>query len=57
VKARVTKGKGIISRILSILDGIPFGEFYFETAVIERVYWMAVCCQTVNLGIMFQKQN
>ena len=25
VKARVAKGKGIINRILSILDGIPFG--------------------------------
>ena len=36
VKARVAKGKGIISRILAILDGIPFGEFYFEIAAILR---------------------
>ena len=36
VKARVAKGKGIVSRILTILEGIPFGEFYFEIAVILR---------------------
>ena len=36
IKARVAKGKGIISRILSILEGIPFGDFYFEMAVILR---------------------
>ena len=36
VKARVAKGKGIVSKILSILDGIPFGDFYFEIAVILR---------------------
>jgi hypothetical protein len=36
VKARVAKGKGIMSRILTILEGIPFGEFYFEIAVILR---------------------
>ena len=36
VRARVAKGKGIVSRILSMLDGIPFGEFYFEIAAILR---------------------
>ena len=36
MKARVAKGKGIVSRILTILEGIPFGEFYFEIAVILR---------------------
>ena len=36
VKARIAKGKGIVSRILSMLDGIPFGEFYFEIAAILR---------------------
>jgi hypothetical protein len=36
VKARVVKGKGIFNRILSILEGIPFGDFYFEMAVILR---------------------
>ena len=34
VRARVAKG--IVSRILSMLDGIPFGEFYFEIAAILR---------------------
>ena len=28
VKARVSKGTGIISRILAMLEGIPFGPFY-----------------------------
>ena len=36
IKARVAKGKGIVSRILSILEGIPFGQFYFEVALILR---------------------
>ena len=36
IKARVSKGKGIISRIMTYLDGIPFGKFYFEIAIILR---------------------
>ena len=36
IKARVAKGKGIISRILTLIDGIPFGQFYFEVAMILR---------------------
>ena len=36
VKARVAKGKGIVSRIISILDGIPFGKYYYEVGVILR---------------------
>ena len=36
IKASVAKGKGIVSRILSILEGIPFGQFYFEVALILR---------------------
>ena len=36
VKARVAKGKGIVSRILSILEGIPFGGYYFQVATILR---------------------
>ena len=36
VKTRVLKGKGIISRILTILDGIHFGHFYFEVAILLR---------------------
>ena len=30
VKARIDKGKGIVSRIFSILDRIHFGRFYVE---------------------------
>jgi hypothetical protein len=36
IKARVSKGKGINSKILTMLEGIPFGNFYFEVAVILR---------------------
>ena len=36
IKARVNKGKGIVKRIMGILDGIPFGKLYFQIAVILR---------------------
>ena len=43
IKARVAKGKGITSKILSILEGIPFGKFYYEVAVILRVSLLVSC--------------
>ena len=36
VKARVAKGTGIISRILTILEGVPCGKFYYKIAMILR---------------------
>ena len=36
VKARVAKGKGIICRIMTILEGLPFGKYYYEVGVILR---------------------
>ena len=36
VKARVAKGKGIITRIIALIEGIPFGKFYFQVAMILR---------------------
>ena len=36
IKARVSKGKGIVNRILTILEGIPLGNFYFEVAILLR---------------------
>ena len=36
IKARVNKGTGIVKKILTMLDGIPFGNFYFEAAAILR---------------------
>ena len=36
IKATVSKWKGIVSKIMTILDGIPSGDFYFEVAVILR---------------------
>ena len=35
-KARVNKGTGIVNKIINMLDGIPFGQFYFEVALILR---------------------
>ena len=32
----MAKGNGIISRILSILEGIPFGKYFYEVGVILR---------------------
>ena len=36
IKARVNKGKGIVKRILDILEGIPFGQLYFQVAILLR---------------------
>ena len=36
IKARVNKGKGIVTRIMNLLNGLPFGKYYFEVAVILR---------------------
>ena len=36
VQARVNKGKGIVKRILEILEGIPFGKLYYQVAIILR---------------------
>ena len=36
VKARVAKGKGVVERIMTMVENIPFGKFYFEVAVILR---------------------
>ena len=34
IKARVAKGKGNVTRIITILEGIPLGQFYFEKQLI-----------------------
>ena len=36
IQARVNKGKGIVKRILRILEGIPFGKLYYQVAIILR---------------------
>ena len=36
IQSRINKGKGIVKRIIDILDGIPFGKLYFEVAIILR---------------------
>ena len=36
IKARIAKGKGIVSKILTMLDGIPFGKHYFEVGILLR---------------------
>ena len=36
IEARVKKGIGIVKNILDMLEGIPFGKFYYEVAVILR---------------------
>ena len=36
IKARVSKGTGIVNRIMTLLNGIPVGKFYFEIALMLR---------------------
>ena len=36
IQARVNKGTGSVRKILTILDGIPFGKYHFEAGVILR---------------------
>ena len=36
IRARVGKGIGIMKNIFNLIDGIPFGKFYFEVAIILR---------------------
>lgn len=36
IKARIAKGKGIVSKIITMLDGIPFGQHYFEVGILLR---------------------
>ena len=36
IKDRVSKGIGIISNIINILDNVCFGPFYFEIAMLLR---------------------
>ena len=36
IKARISKGKGSVNKILTVLDGIPFGKNYFEVGILLR---------------------
>ena len=36
IKSRIAKGTGIVRKILTVLDGIPFGKHYFEVGIILR---------------------
>ena len=36
VRARINKGSGIVNRILTMLNGIPFGRQYFKVGIILR---------------------
>ena len=36
IRSRIAKGKGIVSKIISILDALPLGNSYFEIGLILR---------------------
>ena len=36
VKARVSKGTGIVNKMMTMLEGIPFGKYYFQVAIMLR---------------------
>ena len=48
IKARVDKGKGIIKKIMNILNCISFGRIYFQIAIILRnsLFKSSVLCNS-----------
>ena len=36
IKARIATGNGIVRKIITISDGIPFGQHYFEVGIMPR---------------------
>ena len=58
IKTRITKGKGIVSRILSIMEGIPFGKYYYEVGIILRnsLLVSSMLCNTEACTVL-QKPN
>ena len=47
-KARVAKAIGIVRNIMTKLEGIPFGKYYFEVAIILRnsLFVSSVLCNS-----------
>ena len=53
VKARVSKGTGIVNKMMTMLEGIPFGKYYFQVAIMLRIVCLwAVFFVTVKPGSM-----
>ena len=48
LKARVSKGKGIIKKIMNILSSIPLGKLYFQIAILLRnsLFVSSVLCNS-----------
>ena len=48
IKSRVNKGRGIIARIMQILESNPMGKLYFEVAVVLRnsLFVSSVLCNS-----------
>ena len=48
IKARISKGKGIIKKIINILNCIPFGKLYFQIAILLRnaLFVSSVLCNS-----------
>ena len=40
IQARVNKSIGIVRGILTMLEGIPFGEYHFEAGVILLIGYL-----------------
>ena len=43
IKTRINKGKGVVNRIMTMLNGIPFGKQYFKIGIILRDCLLASC--------------
>ena len=41
IQARVNKGKGIVRKILDVLEDITFGKLYYQVAIVLRNSWLS----------------
>ena len=58
IKARVIKGKTIVKRIFTILEGIPLGRRYYEVAILLRdSLLVSSMLYTRKPGTTLQKEN
>ena len=52
ITARIAKGNGIVRKIITILDRLPFGQHYFE---LETGFWSAACRSMLKHGTTYSE--
>ena len=58
IKARINKGNSIVTKILNILEGVPFGKLYLQVAILLRnsLLVSSMLCNR-RLGLTWQIQS